>query len=257
MSHATPTLRKIVTEANRGEKIIPVIRAYLYDPNFPSFEVKVKGSSQRAPDGWFHPSTHPTWGERQLWYYLYLPELLVNEPLDPLGAMATTAGNFWHSFISVIGIESGILKAVDVPVQDDDTGARGEMDGETVDEGFEFKTMNELKLAKLPKQAGPEDPEVLEWLRQKCPQYYGQVQEYMRLSGYTSFRMVILHTGYPFDMREIRVLRDEKFINDVREKYLRVRQAVADQVMPQPCCGARSEMAKACPAKEACPIALV
>jgi hypothetical protein len=69
--------------------------------------------------------------------------------------------------------------------------------------------------------------------------------------------MVILHTGYPFDMREIRVLRDEKFINDVREKYLRVRQAVADQVMPQPCCGARSEMAKACPAKEACPIALV
>lgn len=257
MTYATPTLNKVIKGVGKGEIILPVIRAYLYDPNFPAFEVKVKGSQHRAPDGWFHPSTHPTWGERQLYYYLAFPELLVNEPLDPLGAMATTAGNFWHSFISVIGIESGILKDVDVAVQDDATGARGEMDGIGADFGFEFKTMNELKLSRLPKQAGPEDPEVLEWLKTKCPQYYGQVQEYERLSGYEEFRMVILHTGYPFDMREIMIPRDEKFIRDVKEKYLRVRQDVADQRMPEPCCGARSEMSKTCPAKETCPIALV
>jgi hypothetical protein len=255
-THATPTLKKVVAGANQGEKILPVLRAYLYDPSFPSFDVHVHGSRTRAPDGWFHPSTHPTWGARQLWYYLVAPDKLVGEPLDPLGAMATTAGNFWHSFISMVGIESGILKAVDVAVQDDETGARGEMDGELSDEGFEFKTMNEMKLSRLPK-GGPEDAEVLLWLQTRAPQYYGQVQEYMRLSGYERFRMVILHTGYPFDMREILVPRNEAFINQVRDKYLLVRQAVADQQMPDACCSMRSETSKKCPAREMCPIALL
>ena len=47
-------------------------------------------------------------------------------------------------------------------------------------------------------------------------------------------RMVILHTGYPFDMREIVIPRNEAYINEVREKYLRVRQEVADQTLPLP-----------------------
>lgn len=256
-THATPTLKKVLAGVNKGEKILPVLRAYLYDPNFPSFDVHVNGSRQRHPDGWFHPSTHPTWGDRQLWYYLAQPEKLVQEVLDPLGAMATTAGNFWHSFISVVGIDSGILTAHDVPVQDDETGARGEMDGTLKDEAFEFKTMNEMKLSRLPKVASPEDPEVVEWLKKKAPQYYGQAEEYLRLSGYERMRMVILHTGYPFDMRELVIPRDEAYISGVREKYLRVRQDVADQVLPQPCCGPRSEMSRECLARETCPIALL
>jgi hypothetical protein len=127
-THATPTLRKVVKGINDGEKILPALRAYMFDPKFPSFEVQMAGSTQRKPDGWFHPSTHPLWTERQLYFYMAHPDELVNEPLDPLGTMATTAGNFWHKFLTVCGTEAGIFLDHDIPVSDPETRSRGEMD---------------------------------------------------------------------------------------------------------------------------------
>ena len=257
MATASPTFKKVMKGLADGEKLIPAVRSYLYDPAFPTFEVQIHGFEEREPDYWFHPSTHPLWTERQLFFYLTQPEQLATEVHDMLSTMAITAGNFWHSFMQVCLIDAGILSEAEVAVADDDVLSRGHMDGTLVfGEAWEFKTMNGQKLNRLAK-GSPGSAEVIESFKQMLPVYYAQAQEYMRMSGYRIMRVLIMETAYPFPMREIAIPYDPAFALGIRDKYARVRQAVADQRMPQPCCAPQSKEAKACPAREICPIGMM
>src|ERR1035437_1407735 len=247
----TPTFTNIIKGARSNEKLLPVIDAYLQEGLFPSFDVHVRGKEQRASDNWFHPSTHPLWPERRLYWYLKDPEKLILEKLDLLGTMATTAGNFWHSFMEVCLVGAGVLKDTEVYVEDLETGSRGHMDGEMDDEAFEFKSMNSMKLNKLVR-GSPDDPDVQSQWRDMSPTYYAQAQEYMRLSGYQTMRFLIQTTEYPFVRREVVVPYDKPFALGIRDKYLRVRQAVADQRPSRDCCGMGSLQMKECPSRELC-----
>lgn len=257
----TPNFRKLLAGASRGEIVIPILRAYLWNPEFKSFDVKVQGFSRRPPDGWFHPSVHPSWPERMLYYYLTEPEKLIEEPLDPASVMAITQGNFWHEVIELCLEDAGYLSAREVYVEDQHTGSRGKYDGLGVIEGideevFEFKTMMTAKIAKIERGA-PDDPAVIESFRKLQPDYYLQAQDYMRLSGYRQWRGLILGLEYPFGMREIAFGFDAPVAYAIRDKYLRVRQAVADQRPPMPCCSPKSALAKSCPARGVCEIGLM
>lgn len=137
----SPTFRRLLGGVTTGETIIPVVQAALWNPEFKSFDVKVRGFEVRPPDGWFHPSEHPLWPERMLYYYLTEPDKLKGEPFDPASTMAITQGNFWHSLIEQVLLEAGVWKAVEVGVEDADTGARGSMDGISDDEVGEFKCL--------------------------------------------------------------------------------------------------------------------
>lgn len=236
--------------------LIPVLRAALFDPDFKSFEVKVGGFHKRKPDGWFHPSEHPLWPERMLYYYVTEPDRMVAEPFDPHSTMAVTQGQFWHKFVTKVGMDAGIITAENVPVRDDDTGARGEMDGLLTDEGFEFKTMRPSKASRIP-DLPVSDPALLDFYIDKQPVYYAQAQEYMRMSGLVTMRTLILSLEYPFDWREIVIPRDEAIVSSIREKYRRVRQAIADKTPPQPCCAPRSKQSHDCPARLVCPVGMV
>jgi hypothetical protein len=253
---ASPNFRRVVKGAASGEKIIPMLQSYLRDPTFPSFVVPVHGFEQRPPDGWFHPSTHPLWTERQLYYYLTEPEHLAREVLDDTSTMAITSGNFWHSFVQNCLYNLGLIKDAEVYVEDKEAGARGSMDGEMEDEVFEFKTMNDNKMAKIA-SGGPTTPKVQESFRALCPPYFAQGQTYMRMSGLRRTRFLIATTGFPFQMRELVIDYDQRFAMEVRDKYLRVRQAVADQRPPDPCCGPRSKESKSCVGRMVCPIAMM
>lgn len=245
--------RRTLTSINKGEVVIPVLRAALYDPAFKSFKVKVGGFEARPPDGWFHPSTHPLWPERQLFWYLAAPERLEEEPFDPHSVMAVTQGKFWHSFIEKVGMDTGLFTGVEVKVEDPVTGARGSMDGTLPEEVFEFKTIRPSKLHKFP-TLEPEDPDLAAWYRGYLPGYHAQGQEYMRLSGYRRHRTLLLAMDYPYEMREIVMEYDPFFAREVAEKYKRVRQAAADLRPPLPCCSPFSKDAKACPARLVCPV---
>jgi hypothetical protein len=210
-------------------------------------------SSIRKHDGWFHPSTHPLWEERQLYYYVTEGANAKAEPLDPIGIMATTAGTFWHEFIQHVMLEAGILKEVEVYVEDSEVMSRGSMDGVLDDEAWELKSMNGMKLNKLANGA-PDSPEVVESFKLMVPGYYAQAQEYLRMSGYRTMRFTILEPSYPFTMREVAIPFDHGFALGIRDKYLRVRQAVADQRLPPPCCSPGSATARSCFAREVCPV---
>lgn len=250
------TFKKLLSGVAEGEVVIPVIRAALWNPSFKSFSVEVRGFEARPPDGWFHPSTHPLWTERQLYYYLTNPGQQQEELFDPHSTMAVTQGHFWHSLIGTVGREAGLFTGVEVSVKDERTGSRGSMDATLATEVFEFKTMGAGRFSKIEKGA-PDDPTVVAIYRKMAPDYFAQAQEYMRMSGYARHRTLILSMAYPFPMREIVLDFDRPFAYEVAEKFVRVRQAVADGRPPPPCCAPLSKESRECPARGVCPVALM
>lgn len=265
--------RRAIAGAARGEVIIPVLRAALWQPNLKSFDITLPDFSPRKPDGWFHPSEHPLWPERMLYWYALDPANIEPEPFDPHSTMAVTQGHFWHEFIQKVGVDQGILREPSACacgrkhrewyVEDGVLKSRGHMDGVVnsevasvdLDEVFEFKTMRPSRFRKLPQNVDPTNQELLTAWRAMVPEYYAQAQEYLRMSGYRRHRTLVLSMEYPFDMMEIVVDFDHGFAHDVEEKYRRVRQAVADHTMPEPCCAPGSKTSKTCPARLVCPIA--
>jgi hypothetical protein len=257
------------------EIIIPRLNTYLYDPKFPGFDVPMAGFEKRIPDGWFHPSTHPLWPERLLYWYARDPKRMVTEPLDPIGTQAVTQGNFWHAFFQTIGIADGWLKIMtpkaktphdmaEYWVEDPALGTGGSLDGVLepdalpiqMEEGFEIKTMVNAKLRKCPK-APPMSNEKIEWFRDSCPEYYAQAMEYLRMSGYPRQRILITSVEYPYPKVELCIPFDRGYSAAIVEKYRRVRQAVAEDHLPDPCCGYfDTKVQQMCPARTVCPIAL-
>lgn len=139
----SPAFRKMFTASHGGNVIIPLLVAHLNDPNFKKFKVQVEGVQTRDGDGWFHPSTHPLWGERQLYYYLTNPPGLIQERLDITSTLAITAGHFWHTMLQKCLIDLKVLSASEVPVVDEEAGSRGHMDGAMVrGEAFELKALD-------------------------------------------------------------------------------------------------------------------
>lgn len=235
------TLRQI----SKGDILAPAAKAYLTDPNFKGFTIKVDGIERRPWDGLFHPSEHPLLPERVLYLYLVQPLLLIPEPVDPMSVLSMTAGSIWHSIMGhVLRDELKLVQQLEVKVSCDATGAVGSLDGVIVaPEGYyeiyELKTMKDLRLAKV--------NSVEDYIRM-YPGYYLQAIEYMRMSGYRRERVLLMALTYPFEMREFVIEFDQAISNEVRDKYLRVRQAVADKKMP-PCDGCKGND---CPARAVC-----
>lgn len=263
MSAEVVSFRRVAGAAARNEVLVPVLHSLLYSPKFPKFSVKAHPPEQRAPDGWFHPSTHPLLPARQLYYYLTEPERLMVEPLDPIGTIAIVQGNFWHRFVEICLTKLKVVHGVEVPVQDDELGTRGHMDGVLdssklaidADEVFEFKTMNDFRLGGMP-EGTPTDPAVLEWLKNLYPHYWAQANEYMRMSGLKRTRMLFWSLSYPFPCRELVVPYDEFFAFEIAKKYAEVRKAVINGGLPLQCCNVGSKEAKSCFARAVCPIGL-
>ena len=259
----TPNFTKTLKSISNNEIVVPALRSALWKPNFKSFTVTVDGFEERPPDGWFHPSVHPLWPEPLLYIYLTDYERMIREPFDPSSTMAVTAGTFFHTFVQNVLVEENVLdrqpvvcdcgkkhpERAEVYLVDEESRSRGHSDG-VVHEGsaFEFKTMNPMKLGRVPK-GEPTDAAVLDWFKTKCRDYYAQAQEYLRMSGRDRMIVVLLGLTYPFEMREIHVPFDRPHSFQVREKFMRVIQAVADQQMPRCACGINE---KTCPARGVC-----
>lgn len=261
----TPTFKRIVSGASKGEVLVPLIQNALYKPDFKGFNVKVEGFVEREPDGWFHPSVHPQWNEMMLYVYATEYHRMRRDPFDPSSTIAVTAGHFFHTFVQTVGVREGFLERqpevcgcgfkhperAEVYLVDEATKTRGHSDGVTFEgDGFEFKTMGN-KVWGVP-QGAVDSPEVLAWFRERCPGYYAQAQEYLRLSGRAKMVVVIMHLVHPFPMREIHVPRDEGYIRATANKYRNVLQAVADRRPPRCVCGPFSKEGKACPVQMFC-----
>lgn len=268
-----PAFRTLIKDAVHGTVLKPMLHAYLYEARWPEdiHFTLTKADGPRKPDGWFHPSTHPLWPERMLYYYLTEPDLMLDEPLEYMGTMSVTIGTMMHLFIQECLRGHGVMLTPDQlradgiqcddkgepALVDEEAGSRGHTDGIVACElplypgvgrqSFEFKTSNDMTLSKI-------DDLDIEAFKTKWPHYWAQQQEYLRMSGYQVSVVLMLAMGYPWTMREFHIPSDERFQHQVRDKYLSVREAAEDRQPPLPCCGVRSKEAKACPARTICPI---
>jgi hypothetical protein len=272
-------------QASSGLVMAPVLNAYLYEAKFPErFSLTFhRAGGQRKPDGYFHPSTHPLMTARQLYYYLTEPERIVPEQLAYESRMAVTMGTAVHGFIQMCLLDAGVLiKPTGTCVacgrehgtrknQCDEHGAmdaelrsRGHMDGVTqIDApgalwvpgmgGFEFKSTNPKKMIGV---QGHDLEWMLDWFKKKCPDYYAQVQEYMRITGLRQFIVIFLAMGYPWTPYEIQVPYDADYANRTAAKYALVRKHVEMGVPPEACCAVRSKEARNCFARRVCPVGM-
>lgn len=260
----TPAFRRAVADLSRGVVLKPLVHAALFDGNVPRFTLEV-GEDDHAldfgPDGKFHPSTHPLMAARKLWFYLVEPEAWIAERFEYMGVLSVTVGKIMHRFVNAVLWDLGVLVAPepggDEPyAEDPETGASGNYDGELrliipthpkhERQIFEFKTTSPL--AKLP------DDLDLEAFKKKYPQYYAQVQEYMRLTGLRLAVVLMLAMGYPWELREFHIPYDPGFAESVAHKYREVRHLQVINEMPQPCCAPGSTAAKECGARTVCPV---
>ena len=166
--------RQVLAGVRDKEILIPRLRAYWFNPKLPFVSIPTRSFDQRLPDGWFHPSEHPTWPERMLYYYLAFPNKMVPEPAEMNKVLAVTQGIFWHYFTQSCLEDMALLRVVNPRgrnawdrvekyVEDKRLFSRGSMDGVVnsdnistlpSDEGFEFKTMSVAKMSGCPQ--GPQ-----------------------------------------------------------------------------------------------------
>lgn len=264
-----PNFRGMGTGQDLGEEVVPLLRRYLTNPKTKPFTVDVDRFLPRPPDGKFHPSSHPLWTERQLYWYLVEPERMVPEPFDPHNTMAVTAGAFWHSFIEMCMKDLGLLVGdakrcrhrnctddrycPEVFVEDSVTGAQGSMDGQLPAKVWEFKTCWPGHIDKIEVDPLADVYERCAVFKAKWPGYYAQVQEYMRMARLMETRVVLLAPVMPYAMTEVAVVYDHVHSYQVEMKYLRAREAAAIGVMPNPCCAPGSKESRQCIARQVCP----
>ena len=242
-------------QVGNGVILSPILHGFLSSAKYPDeFTVNFKKhGKERAPDGWFHPSTHPLWGERQLWYYLKNTEGLVSREMEYMGALSTSMGTAVHEFIQMCLTTQGVLTDTEVYVADEKHKSHGSMDG-VLDiprwgQGvFEFKTTNNVALNSIMDND-------IEALKKKWMPYYAQVQEYMRISGYSKAIILFMGMGYPWTLKEFQVDFDEAWALSVAKKYENVIAAYQANEMPEPCCAPGSKKSTECFARMVCPIA--
>jgi hypothetical protein len=258
--------------ASQGAVLAPLVRLYVAEGRFPrNTRITLPGGNlDRDPDGWFHPSTHPTMDARKLYYYLAQPQRWVAEPWGYEGRMSVTVGTLEHAIVQMALADIGALipptgtcpccgrpygpgddECGEPGVADPVLRRRGHMDGIVMTPalgmtGFDLKTINHFSAAKIPE--GPDKAETLAWLRAKHPYYYGQMQEYMALSGLRMMIMLFIGMGFPWVMREIHVEYNPTYVVALEAKYRLVRAAEAAGMPPEQCCAIGSKESKSCPA---------
>lgn len=273
---AGPAFRRMAQMVSQDLVVVPLVESYMRASKFPKvFDVTFRDEGkERVPDGFFHPSTHPTMEPRQLYFYLTAdPDDLVPEEIEYENRMAMIMGTAVHSFIQTCMIDAGILlkpmgtcvacgrehgtkksQCDEFGAMDKTLGRRGHMDGilQITAAGwgrglFEFKTIN-------PKACFGLSHHNLEWLKTKKPMYYAQLQDYLDMTGMSKALILFAILGFPWKLVEIEVPYDHEFVAGLKRKYRHVREAEESGEMPDPCCAIRSKEAKACFARDVCPV---
>lgn len=281
MTAMTPNFRRMVDMVDQELVLKPLVESYLALAKFPDkFTVTFhKAGRERVPDGYFHPSTHPMWPARMLYYLMTAPDQMETEQLSYESRMAVTMGTAIHGFIEMcirdaglmVPLGKGLCAACERPhghkkdecdefgVLDKKVGVRGHMDGillinvagrrwiPDMPGVLEFKTTN-------PNAGRNLVDNDLEMFREKWPEYYGQVQDYMEASGLRQAIVLIAILGFPWKLVEIQVPYDPAYVIVLRNKYQAVRDHQKMGVPPDPCCAPFSAEASVCPARYVCPI---
>lgn len=265
----TPAFRRVGAIDN-DLVLIPLIENAVQQCAFPkNFTVRLRAyAAKREPDGWFHPSTHPTMDERQLYYYLAQPDRWEESEFDYGPRMSVLVGTVMHEVIQTVMTKLGLLippkgtcvccgrphgkgpgKCDEWGVRDDLLRRRGHMDGLLDIPGWctPGDGIFDLKTCAPPVIRGVDNND-LEAFKIKWPKYYGQAQDYMACTGKQKALILFLAMSEGWQMREFTIPRDDLYIARLEAKYRRVLAHVDAGTPPPVACCPGGAKARKCPA---------
>ena len=230
------------------ELLLPYLRHAVLSNNWPdNYIVEVDSSPYYGSgDGYFHPSTHPLMGARQL-YYMFHPDYadkMVWEVRDVQDEMTLAMGSALHAVVQTQFIQSGLLVPEDVEVEyiNEQHHVRGRMDfiihhpiGDKV--VTEFKTHNSRAFT---------------FQKEILPEWDAQLFLALDYAGQPYGILLMLESGFPYRMREFKVPRNDALLSEIYAKFDLVRESIALNRPPPHCCAIDSKEMKECPARYEC-----
>ena len=215
-------------------------------PYYGLTDVDGVGGKGGSGDGYFHPSTHPFWGERRLFLSFHpdYQEEKVPEKRTLTGELTLSMGSALHGIVQAQFEMAGVLRPENIEYEyiNEEHHCRGRIDfildlpggGEMV---TELKTMNSYSFRNL---------------EEIKPSWDAQLSMALDNSGHDSGILLVMEAGWPYTMREFKVPRNDELLSRTYEKFDRVRDALEDDVLPAPCCAPESPEMKECPFRYFC-----
>lgn len=205
-----------------------------------------EGGKGGSGDGFFHPSTHPFWGERRL-FLAFHPKYkneAVTEPRTLTGELTLSMGSAIHGIVQAQFEMAGVLRPENIEYEyvDREHNTRGRIDfildmpggGEKV---TELKTMNSYSFRNL---------------EEIKPSWDAQLSMALDNKGHDTGILLVMEAGWPYTMREFQVNRNDELLSRTYEKFDRVMDALEEESMPAPCCMPKSPEMKECPFRFFC-----
>lgn len=208
----------------------------------PDGEVKETGPG----DGYFHPSTHPLMGKRLLWY-MFHPEYagkLLYEKRSITSMMTLAMGSALHAVVQTQMQMAGILRPENVEFEyvNDHHNSRGRID--FIADHPEYGT--------VPVEMKSQNTYSYRNQHEIKPSWDGQLSIGLTESGHDFGILLLVESGWPYNMREFRVRRNDALVSEVYTKYDEVLEAVELDIPPRHCCAEGSAQMKVCPARYEC-----
>lgn len=256
----TPRFSSVLAKLQQDELILPYFENAMLADNWPNkYSVEIDSSPyygltdpegevhETGPgDGMFHPSTHPLLGARLLWY-MFHPEYagkLLYERRTMSSMMTLAMGSALHAIVQQQMVMANILtpERVEVEYVNRDHNVRGRIDFITdhPKHGLipvEMKTQNTYSYRKQ---------------NEIKPSWDAQLSIALTEIGHDFGVLFLVESGWPYNMREFRVRRNDALVSEIYTKYAYVLESVEFDKPPRHCCAEGSAQMKTCPARFQC-----
>ena len=240
--------------------ILPILENQIRADEWPdSFQVTIDTApyygldEEGNPDGWFHPSSHSLRTPRQL-YYEFHPDhkhLIEREPWGVQSLMTVAVGTSLHGIIQTQMQMAGLCSTEDIEPGYENVAhhvrGRGDMVARHPTEGpvcIEIKSRTSYKFDQTTIQDMPS------WEIQLLLAMDNLGKRYN--TDFTYGVLLMVETGYPFRMRELRVPRNDTLLAETYAKFDYVRECIRINTPPELCCSYKSAEMKSCAARHAC-----
>lgn len=231
-----------------NELILPHFENQMLADNWPdSYNIVIDSSPYYgAGDGYFHPSTHPLMGAREL-YYRFHPDTrdhIVRERRSLQSHMTLAMGSALHGVVQTQMQMSGLVTEDNIEVEyvNHEHHIRGRIDfivdhpnGQTLP--VEMKTQNSF---------GFKRQDTIK------PSWDAQLSIALDHLGMDTGILLLVEAGWPYAMREFVVKRNDPLLEEIYAKFALVRESIKNNTPPQYCCNYESDQMKKCPARFQC-----
>jgi hypothetical protein len=234
------------------EIVIPHLERALFSDTWPdSYTITVEKYPYKPPPpgeiGWFYPSAHCLMDARQLYYEMH-PVHRYNLPKKsfPLSAiMSMEMGSAAHSIVQTQLQMAGKIpsdKDIEVRFRNEQRRCRGRLDW----------LFTRADGTKIPVEMKTQNSRAFGQSKEIQDSWECQLQVTMDGLGYDEGVLFVIEMGYPWQMREFRVRRDEELLNAIYDKWATVLEHVKLDVPPKHCCERGSKTMDNCRAKDVC-----